>query len=130
MIAYRMHDKTRGVSDLLDPEQQYSFPMDGDDEKVRHGVSGVETQAGLAAYLAGSGVMADVPCLVRIEGPESEDTPNDVEFGEVLLLPEKAEIIQDDNLFFETVSALVDAYWEEGLTDIDELTERAEALGL
>lgn len=36
MITYRMQDKNRSLDDLLDPEQQYSFPMNGDDEAVRH----------------------------------------------------------------------------------------------
>lgn len=40
MIAYRIQDKTRGTSYLLDPETQYSWPSDEDESKVRHGVSG------------------------------------------------------------------------------------------
>lgn len=130
MIAYRMQDGSRDLAELLDPDQQYSYPMDGSDESVRRGVSGVETLAGLAAYLATHAIQADTPVLVRIEGPESGDTPCDADAGEVLILPEKAEVIQDDDCFFETVGALVDAYWEEGVTDTAALTERAEALGL
>ena len=80
--------------------------------------------------LATHAVQADTPVLVRIEGPESGDTPCDADAGEVLILPERAEVILDDGLFFETVGALVDAYWEEGVTDTAALTERAEALGL
>lgn len=40
MIAYRIQDKSRGVEYLLDPETQYSWPMNDDESLVRHGVSG------------------------------------------------------------------------------------------
>ena len=31
MIGYRIQDRARGVAELLDPEQQWSFPASGDD---------------------------------------------------------------------------------------------------
>lgn len=131
MIAYRMQDQSRDVADLLDPEQQWSYPMDGgDDDAVRRGVSGVETLAGLAAYLACYAIQADVPVLVRIEGPESEDVPCDADAGEVLLLPTSAVVVEDDEKFFDAVGQLCDAYWEDGVTDVDDLTDLAESLGL
>lgn len=131
MIAYRMQDQSRDVADLLDPEQQWSYPMDGgDDDAVRRGISGVETLAGLAAYLACYAIQADVPVLVRIEGPESEDVPCDADAGEVLLLPTSAVVVEDDEKFFDAVGQLCDAYWEDGVTDVDDLTEMAEDLGL
>nr|DAK00972.1 MAG TPA: hypothetical protein [Caudoviricetes sp.] len=131
MIAYRMQDQSRDVADLLDPEQQWSYPMDGgDDDAVRRGISGVETLAGLAAYLACYAIQADVPVLVRIEGPESEDAPCDADAGEVLLLPTSAVVVEDDETFFDVVGQLCDAYWEDGVTDVDDLTEMAEDLGL
>ena len=99
MIAYRIQDKHRGTEYLLDPETQYSWPMDYDESKVRHGVSGCETIEGLAAYWATHLVKASVPVLVRVEGPQSEDTPLDKEFGEVLVLPETAEVIEDTPVF-------------------------------
>ena len=40
MIAFRIQDRERGVEYLLDPETQYSWSMDYDESKVRHGVSG------------------------------------------------------------------------------------------
>lgn len=49
MIAYRIQDRKRGTEYLLNPETQYSWPMDCDESKVRHGVSGCETIEGLAA---------------------------------------------------------------------------------
>lgn len=76
MIAYRIQDKNRGVEYLLDPETQYSWPMDYDESKVRHGVSGCETIEELAAYWATHSVEASVPVLVRVEGPQSEATPS------------------------------------------------------
>ena len=115
MIAYRMQDESRDLADLLDPEQQYSFPMSNDDEKVRHGVSGCETLADLAAYIACHAIEADMPVIVVIEGPESEDVPVDADHGEVLILPVRAERIEDDEAFFDLVSDLVDMYWEQGL---------------
>ena len=131
MIAYRMQDQSRDVADLLDPEQQWSYPMDGgDDDAVRRGISGVETLAGLAAYLACYAIQADVPVLVRIEGPESEGVPCDADAGEVLLLPTSAVVVEDDEKFFDAVGQLCDAYWEDGVTDVDDLTEMAEDLGL
>lgn len=115
MIAYRMQDADRDLDDLLDPEQQYSFPMSNDDEDVRHGVSGCESLAALAAYIACHAIEADMPVIVVIEGPESEDVPVDGDHGEVLLLPVRAERIEDDEEFFGLVSDLVDMYWEQGL---------------
>lgn len=115
--AYRIQSATRSIADLLDPEQQYSFPMGEDDEMVRHGVSGCLTLSDLAAYIATHAIISGAggPVLARIEGPLSEDTPCDEEDGEVLLLPTCAEIVEDDAAFFDLVSALVDLHWEQGL---------------
>lgn len=124
ITAYRIQSASRDLNDLLDPEQQYSFPMDGDDEMVRHGVSGCATLADLAAYVACYAIEAPAPVLVRITGPLSEDTPCDEEDGEVLVLPTSAEVIEDDAEFFDLVSDLVDAHYEQGL-DCEALREIA-----
>lgn len=115
--AYRIQSATRAIEDLLDPEQQLSFPMDEDDEMVRHGVSGCLTLTDLAAYIACYAIDSGAggPVLVRIEGPLSGDTPCDEEDGEVLLLPTRAEVIEDDAAFFDLVGELVDLHWEQGL---------------
>ena len=115
IIAYRIQSADRPIEALLDPEQQYSFPMDEDDEMVRHGVSGCLTLPDLAAYIACYAIEASAPALVRIAGPASEDTPCDEEDGEVLVLPTSAEVIADDSAFFALVSDLVDMRWEQGL---------------
>lgn len=125
MIAYRIQDRKRGVEYLLDPETQYSWPMDYDESKVRHGVSGCETIEKLAAYWATHSVDATDPVLVRVEGPESDDTPIDWEFGEVLVLPETAEVIED-SLVFELISYLVDCRDEDYTLTYDQLVEKAE----
>lgn len=125
MIAYRIQDKKRGVEYLLDPETQYSWPMDYDESKVRHGVSGCETIEGLAAYWATHAVDAYDPVLVRVEGPQSEDTPLDEEFGEVLVLPETAEVIEDSSVF-ELINYLVDCRDEDYTLTYDQLVEKAE----
>ena len=124
ITAYRIQSASRDITDLLDPEQQYSFPMDGDDEMVRHGVSGCATLADLAAYVACYAIEAPAPVLVRITGPASEDTPCDEEDGEVLVLPTSAEVVEDDEEFFDLVSDLVDAHYEQGL-DCEALREIA-----
>ena len=124
ITAYRIQSASRDINDLLDPEQQYSFPMDEDDEMVRRGVSGCATLADLAAYIACYAIEAPAPVLVRITGPVSEDTPCDEEDGEVLLLPTSAEIVEDDAAFFDLVSDLVDLHWEQGL-DCSELRDIA-----
>ena len=110
--AYRIQSATRPVEALLDPEQQLSFPMDEDDEMVRHGVSGCLTLADLAAYTATHAISSGAggPVLVRITGPLSEDTPCDEDDAEVLLLPTRAEVVEDDADFFELVSDLVDLH--------------------
>lgn len=115
ITAYRIQSAGRDIADLLDPEQQYSFPMDEDDAMVRHGVSGCLTLPDLAAYIACYAIEAPAPVLVRISGPASEDTPCDEEDGEVLVLPTSAEVIADDEAFFDLVSDLVDMRWEQGL---------------
>lgn len=125
MIAYRIQDKKRGVEYLLDPETQYSWPMDYDESKVRHGVSGCETIAELSAYWATHAVDATDPVLVRVEGPQSEDTPLDEEFGEVLVLPETAEVIEDSSVF-ELINYLVDCRDEDYTLTYDQLVGKAE----
>lgn len=129
MIAYRIQDRKRGVGYLLDPETQYSWPMDYDESKVRHGVSGCETIEGLAAYWATHSVEATDPVLVRVEGPQSEDTPLDWEFGEVLVLPETAEVIEDSPVW-TLISYLIDRVEEDYTLTYGKLVELgAEWLG-
>lgn len=125
MIAYRIQDKNRGVEYLLDPETQYSRPMSDDESLVRHGVSGCETIEELAAYWATRAVEAAAPVLVRVEGPQSEDTPLDEEFGEVLTLPETAEVIED-TCVWSLISYLVDCRDEDYTLTYDQLVEKAE----
>jgi hypothetical protein len=125
MIAFRIQDRKRGVEYLLDPETQYSWPMDYDESKVRHGVSGCESIADLAAYWATHAVDASDPVLVRVEGPQSEDTPLDEEFGEVLVLPETAEVIED-TCVWPMISYLIDLYDEDYTLTYDQLVEKAE----
>ena len=125
MIAYRIQDRKRGIEYLLDPETQYSWPTDYDESKVRHGVSGCETIEGLAAYWATHAVEASDPVLVRVEGPQSEDTPLDEEFGEVLVLPETAEVIEDSPVW-ALISYLIDLVDEDYTLTYDQLVEKAE----
>ena len=122
MIAYRIQDRKRGTEYLLDPETQYSWPMDYDESKVRHGVSGCETVEELAAYWATHAVDATDPVLVRVEGPQSEDTPLDAEFGEVLVLPETAEVIEDSPVW-DLISYLIDQLDEDYTLTYDQLVE-------
>lgn len=122
MIAYRIQDRNREVDYLLDPETQYSWPMDYDESKVRRGVSGCETIEELAAYWATHSVEATDPVLVRVEGPQSEDTPLDEEFGEVLVLPETAEVIEATPVF-ELISYLIDLVDEDYTLTYDQLVE-------
>ncbi len=118
MIAYRIQDQSRSLDALTDPEQQYSFPMDGDDEAVRHGVSGMDSIDQLAAYISVMAIQASNPVLIRIEGPESDDEACDEWMGERLLLPETAEEVDETTAdrFFETVATLVDWEAEQGLS--------------
>lgn len=122
MIAYRIQDRNRGVDYLLDPETQYSWPMDFDESKVRHGVSGCKTIAELAAYWATHSDEATDPVLVRVEGHQSEDTPLDEEFGEVLVLPETAEVIEDTPVW-ALISYLIDLVDEDYTLTYDQLVE-------
>lgn len=119
MIVYRIQSADRDVNALFAPEQQYSLPMNQDDEMIRHGVSGCATLSDLAAYIASHAIEAPDPILVRITGPLSEDTPCDEDDGEVLILPTSAELIEDDEEFFALVSTLVDMHWEQGLSCSD-----------
>ena len=125
MIAYRIQDKNRGVEYLLNPETQYSWPMDYDESKVRHGVSGCETIEELAAYWTTHAVAVTDPVLVRVEGPQSEDIPLDEEFGEVLVLPETAEVIEDTPVW-TLISYLIDLVDEDYMLTYDQLVELAE----
>ena len=126
MITYRIQDKSREVADLTVADNQWSYPMGGADEEVRRGVSGCRTLAELAAYVATSGIDAGSPVLVKIEGPKSSDRPVDAASGEVLILPETAEVIDDDEEFFEVVGDLVDMFYSG--SDFDEVLEAAEEM--
>ena len=125
MITYRMQDKNRSLDALLDPEQQYSFPMNGDDEAVRHGVSGMDEIHELAAYISVMAIESTNPVLVRIEGPTSEDTPCDAWMGERLTLPETAELVDEEtsDRFFTLVSDLIDWQYETGHIGIDSYSD-------
>lgn len=125
MIGYRIQDKARDLTTLLDPEQQFSFPMHGADDKVRHGVSGCATLAELAAYIACNTIEATIPVIVKIEGPLSEDTALDADQGEMLYLPTAAEVIEDDEEFFDLVGDLLDLHYTEN-ADYRDLLEVAE----
>lgn len=50
------------------------------------------------------------------ETSASEDTLCDAEGGEVLLLPTRAEVVEDDAAFFDLISDLVDLRWEGAST--------------
>ena len=125
MIAFRIQDRKRGVEYLLDPETQYSWPMSDDESLVRRGVSGCETIEELAAYWSLEAVYATEPVLVRIEGPQYEDEPLRAHWGEVLVLPETAEVIEDSPVF-ELISYLVDCRDEDYTLTYDQLVEKAE----
>lgn len=115
ITAYRIQAANRDLADLLDPEQQYSFPMSQAEEIIRRGVSGCETLSDLAAYVASHAIEAPFPVLVRVTGPLSGDTPCDEADGEVLVLPARAEVIGDDGAFFDLVGELADLHYEQGL---------------
>lgn len=128
MIAYRMQDASRDINDLLDPDKQLSFPMDNDDDKVRRGVSGCVSLPALAAYIAVSGIEASYPVVVEIEGPESDDTPLDADYGEVLLLPTSARVIEPGDDWWETVGELFDMHYQSGTAGMEDFHSlRAEA---
>lgn len=122
MSAYRIQDRKRGVEYLLDPETQYSRPMSDDESLVRHDVSGCETIEELAAYWALEAVYATEPVLVRIEGPQSEGDTLRAHWGEVLVLPETAEVIEDSPVW-DLISYLVDCRDEDYTLTYDQLVE-------
>lgn len=70
-------------------------------------------------------VGATDPVLVRVEGPQSEDTPIDWEFGEVLVLPETAEVIEDSPVW-ALISYLIDLVDEDYTLTHDQLVDKAE----
>lgn len=122
MIAYRIQDRKRGTEYLLNPETQYSWPMSDDESLVRHGVSGCETIEELAAYWSLEAVYATEPVLVRIEGPQSEDEPLRAHWGEVLVLPETAEVIEGSPVW-DLISYLVDRVEEDYTLTYSQLVE-------
>lgn len=122
MIAYRIQDRKRGTEYLLNPETQYSRPMSDDESLVRHGVSGCETIEELAAYWSLEAVYATEPVLVRIEGPQSEDEPLRAHWGEVLVLPETAEVIEGSPVW-DLISYLVDRVEEDYTLTYSQLVE-------
>lgn len=120
MIAFRIQDRKRGTEYLLNPETQYSWPMSDDESLVRRGVSGCETIEELAAYWSLEAVYATEPVLVRIEGPQSEDEPLRAHWGEVLVLPETAEVIEGSPVW-DLISYLVDRVEEDYTLTYDQL---------
>lgn len=116
MKAYRFQDKNRDIDALLDPEQQYSYSWDlslEETDAVRHGISACESLADLAAYVACSGLQANDPGLIVLEGTESEDAPLDADQGEVLVLPTAARWADEatETRFFDAVGELVDMFY-------------------
>lgn len=122
MIAYRIQDRKHGTEYLLNPETQYSWPMSDDESLVRHGVSGCETIEELAAYWSLEAVYATEPVLVRVEGPQSEDEPLRAHWGEVLVLPETAEVIEGSPVW-DLISYLVDRVEEDYTLTYSQLVE-------
>lgn len=80
---------------------------------MRHGISACESLADLAAYVACSGLQANDPGLIVLEGDESEDTPLDGDQGEVLVLPTAARWVDEatEDHFFNVVGDLVDMFY-------------------
>ena len=116
MKAYRFQDKNRDIDALLDPEQQYSYSWDlslEETDAVRHGISACESLADLAAYVACSGLQANDPGLIILEGTESEDAPLDADQGEVLVLPTAARWADEatETRFFDAVGELADMFY-------------------
>ena len=81
--------------------------------------------AELAAYIACNAIEAGSPVIVKIEGPLSDDTALDADQGERLYLPSSAEIVEDDEEFFELVGDLLDMHYTES-ADYRDLLEAAE----
>jgi len=79
----------------------------------------------VAAYWTTHAVEAAVPVLVRVEGPQSDDIPLDEEFGEVLVLPETAEVIEDSPVW-DLISYLIDRVEEDYTLTYDQLVELGE----
>lgn len=116
MKAYRFQDKNRSIDALMDPEQQYSYSWDlslEETDAVRHGISACESLADLAAYVACSGLQANAPGLIVLEGTESEDAPLDADQGEVLVLPTAARWADEatETRFFDVVGELADMFY-------------------
>lgn len=111
MAYYRIQDQDH-IDEMLDPEFQFSMPGNDDEDKMRAGVSCCASISDLAAYFATSSLTISNPCLVKIDGPESDDDALDAEFGEYLIHPTTCEVLDID--FYDLIDPLVDMVWENG----------------
>ena len=127
MAYYRIQDEEH-ISEMLNPEFQFSMPGNGDEDKMRTGVSCCGSVAELAAYFATSSLVISNPVLVKIDGPESDDEALDAEWGEYLIHPETCEVMDLD--FYEMIGPLVDIVWDNGwdISDHRDIVDAAEDL--
>lgn len=107
---YRIQNADRDAQALLDPEQQWSYSYNGQDEDTRHGISACDSLESLADYIAASGVEIDPhhSVIVELAGPLSDDEP--VDAGEYLVLPDTIVTVTDADEagFFALVDAAYD----------------------
>lgn len=108
---YRIHNLDY-IENLLVPEAQVSDTAAATEETQRRGVSACESIWELAAYFSISSLAISNETLVKMTGTVSDDQPLDKEYGEVLIFPETYDILDID--FYEIISPLVDAVWENG----------------
>lgn len=114
MTYYRVQSADRDPADLLDPNNHISYHWNNLDipQYTRRGVSVCETREDLASYLAGSGIpIGDGDwVVVGVDGDESDDTPYDAEYGEVLIHPTEIVSVEPlDDDWYEMIGAAYDA---------------------
>jgi hypothetical protein len=115
---YRVQPGNRPVETLLDSEAQISSAWHRDDLN-RSGISVCESREVLAGYLAtvGEGIPYGSGgwVLVGLEGAESDDTPLDAEYGEILLRPTRivsVTSLDDDIEMWDMIGAAYDSATE------------------
>jgi hypothetical protein len=112
MRFFRVQNEDRDVTELLDPECQFSHAYSGEKNLTRQGVSTCESLDELAEYLvcgmAGaleSGARSGHWVLIELEATET--CPNPVDEYEVLVRP--TAIVSVTKIFDTDLIALMDA---------------------
>lgn len=105
MSYFRIQHPNR--ADITQPENQTSSSWNdmGDDDRIRHGISVMDSREELAEYIAQTGIQWDETWeLIECAGPTSDDQDEDAHLGARLIHPTTIIAVEPiDESFMEEI---------------------------